>query len=132
LRKNAGISISSMPLLDSASTLAAAWLRALRHTLGGVQAFVAGLHGAAATLTVATGLRHLVEDGQVVGAGAQRLLRRLLHRVVHGVVRGLLHHQHGRGDGGLARRVQARGDDGHPQRQRSFASGNHGTGQGAG
>jgi len=34
LRKNAGISISSMPLLDSASTLAAAWLRALRHTLG--------------------------------------------------------------------------------------------------
>jgi hypothetical protein len=33
-RRNAGISISSMPLLASASTLAAAWLRALRHTLG--------------------------------------------------------------------------------------------------
>ena len=34
LRKNAGISISSMPLLDRASTLAAAWVRALRQTLG--------------------------------------------------------------------------------------------------
>ena len=34
LRRNAGISISSMPLLASASTFAAAWLRALRHTLG--------------------------------------------------------------------------------------------------
>ena len=34
LRRNAGISISSMPLLASASTLAAAWLRALRQTLG--------------------------------------------------------------------------------------------------
>ena len=34
LRKNAGISISSMPLLDSASTLAAAWVRAERQTLG--------------------------------------------------------------------------------------------------
>ncbi len=34
LRKNAGISISSMPLLDNASTLAAAWLRLVRHTLG--------------------------------------------------------------------------------------------------
>jgi len=34
LRRNAGISISSMPLLASASTFAAAWPRALRHTLG--------------------------------------------------------------------------------------------------
>ena len=34
LRRNAGISISSIPLLASASTFAAAWLRALRHTLG--------------------------------------------------------------------------------------------------
>ena len=34
LRKNAGISISSMPLLDSASTLAAACERKLRQTLG--------------------------------------------------------------------------------------------------
>jgi len=34
LRRKAGISISSMPLLASASTFAAAWLRALRHTLG--------------------------------------------------------------------------------------------------
>ena len=34
LRRNAGTSISSIPLLDSASTLATAWLRALRHTLG--------------------------------------------------------------------------------------------------
>jgi len=34
LRRNAGISISSMPLLASASTLAAACERALRHTLG--------------------------------------------------------------------------------------------------
>ncbi len=34
LRRNAGISISSMPLLASASTLAAAWVRALRQTLG--------------------------------------------------------------------------------------------------
>jgi hypothetical protein len=33
-RKNAGISISSMPLLDNASTFAAACERALRHTLG--------------------------------------------------------------------------------------------------
>ena len=33
LRRNAGISISSMPLLASASTLAAA-VRPLRHTLG--------------------------------------------------------------------------------------------------
>jgi hypothetical protein len=32
--KNARISISSIPLLASASTLAAAWLRALRQTLG--------------------------------------------------------------------------------------------------
>ena len=34
LRRNAGISISSMPLDDGASTLAAAWVRALRQTLG--------------------------------------------------------------------------------------------------
>ena len=34
LRRNAGISISSMPLDDSASTLAAAWWRLVRHTLG--------------------------------------------------------------------------------------------------
>ena len=34
LRRKAGISISSMPLLASASTLAAAWVRALRQTLG--------------------------------------------------------------------------------------------------
>jgi hypothetical protein len=34
LRRKAGISISSMPLLDSASTLAAAWWRLVRHTLG--------------------------------------------------------------------------------------------------
>ena len=72
LRKNAGISISPMPLLVKASTLAAA--ARLRH------------------------LRHLVEDGQVVGAGAQRLLRRVLHGMVH----GLLHHLHRRRDGGLA------------------------------
>ena len=36
LRRNAGISISSMPLLASASTLAAA-VRPLRHTLGVVR-----------------------------------------------------------------------------------------------
>ena len=34
LRKNAGISKSSMPPDDSASTLAAAWVRFVRHTLG--------------------------------------------------------------------------------------------------
>ena len=34
LRRNAGISKSSMPPLDSASTLAAAWVRLVRHTLG--------------------------------------------------------------------------------------------------
>ena len=34
LRRKAGISISSMPLLDSASTLAAAWVRLVRQTLG--------------------------------------------------------------------------------------------------
>ena len=34
LRKNAGISISSMPLLASASTFAAACVRLVRHTLG--------------------------------------------------------------------------------------------------
>ena len=34
LRRNAGISKSSMPPEDSASTLAAAWVRLVRHTLG--------------------------------------------------------------------------------------------------
>lgn len=34
LRKNAGISKSSMPPEDSASTLAAAWVRLVRQTLG--------------------------------------------------------------------------------------------------
>ena len=34
LRRKAGISISSIPLLARASTLAAAWARALRQTLG--------------------------------------------------------------------------------------------------
>src|SRR5574343_360373 len=34
LRRKAGISISSMPLLDRASTLAAAWVRPVRQTLG--------------------------------------------------------------------------------------------------
>ncbi len=34
LRRNAGISKSSMPPDDSASTLAAAWVRLVRHTLG--------------------------------------------------------------------------------------------------
>ena len=34
LRRNAGISISSIPLLASASTFAAACVRLVRHTLG--------------------------------------------------------------------------------------------------
>ncbi len=34
LRRKAGISKSSMPPEDSASTLAAAWVRLVRHTLG--------------------------------------------------------------------------------------------------
>lgn len=34
LRRNAGISKSSMPPLDKASTLAAAWVRLVRQTLG--------------------------------------------------------------------------------------------------